>query len=69
MEERLTDRERMLKDAHRLLQLVLDLLDGAAAPAQIGAHIDLAAHQLGGILPADAATAEINASGQAAAHP
>lgn len=40
----------MLTDALNLLQSALDLLDEAAAPAQIGAHVDLALHQLGSLL-------------------
>ena len=41
----------LLADALSLLQSALDLLDEAAAPAQIGAHVDLAIHQLGSLLP------------------
>lgn len=40
----------MLHDALDHLRLALDLLDGAAAPPQIGAHVDLAIHQLGSIV-------------------
>jgi hypothetical protein len=40
----------LLTDALRHLQSALDLLDEAAAPAQIGAHVDLAIHQLGSLL-------------------
>jgi hypothetical protein len=36
----------MLAEAAAYLQLALELLDRACAPAQIGAHVDLAAHQL-----------------------
>ena len=36
----------MLRDAFHLLKISLELLDGAAAPAHIGAYVDLAAHQL-----------------------
>lgn len=42
--------QAMLTDALNLLQSALDLLDEAAAPAQIGAHVDLALHQLGSLL-------------------
>ena len=35
-----------LKDALRHLQAGLDLLDRVGAPGQIGAHVDLAIHQL-----------------------
>ena len=41
----------LLTDALSLLQSALELLDEAAAPAQIGAHVDLAIHQLGSLLP------------------
>lgn len=40
------DRLRALRDALAHLQAALDLLDRAGAPAQIGAHIDLARHEL-----------------------
>ena len=36
----------MLSEALEQLRSTLRLLDGAEAPAEIGAHIDLAAHQL-----------------------
>ena len=39
--------QHMLLEANDLLRAALDLLDRAAAPAQIGAHVDLAIHQLG----------------------
>jgi hypothetical protein len=42
--------QAMLTDALNLLQSALDLLDEAAEPAQIGAHVDLALHQLGSLL-------------------
>lgn len=45
-------RERMLGDAFKLLQSALELLDEAGAPPQIGAHLDLALHQLGSSLMA-----------------
>ncbi len=41
-----TSRQEMLCDAANHLQSALDLLDGAEAPAHIGARVDLAAHQL-----------------------
>ena len=41
-----TDQQRLLRNALDLLQAALDVLDDAAAPAQIGAHVDLAVHQL-----------------------
>lgn len=40
------DRYERLAEAARHLQSALDLLDSVAAPAQIGAHVDLAVHQL-----------------------
>ena len=46
----------LLTDALSLLQSALELLDEAAAPAQIGAHVDLAIHQLGSLLPDAAIT-------------
>jgi len=36
----------MLLEALTNLQHALDLLDQASAPAQIGAHVDLAIHEL-----------------------
>ena len=46
------DRTRQkLKDALHHLQSALDLLDRAGAPGQIGAHVDLAIHQLSGAMP------------------
>jgi hypothetical protein len=33
-------------EAARLLRSALELLDSVSAPAQIGAHVDLAVHQL-----------------------
>lgn len=36
----------MLAEAAAHLQSALDILDRAGAPAQIGAHVDLAAHEL-----------------------
>ncbi len=39
-------REQMLESALEQLQAALDLLDRALAPAQIGAHVDLAVCQL-----------------------
>lgn len=40
----------LLRDASDHLRLALKLLDQAAAPAQIGANVDLALHQLGSAL-------------------
>ena len=42
-----TGLQHMLLEARNFLNAALDLLDRAAAPAQIGAHVDLAIHQLG----------------------
>ena len=39
-------REENLVSAADLLRSALELLDTADAPAQIGAHVDLALHQL-----------------------
>lgn len=40
------DRVNLLTGALDHLQSALELLDSAAAPAQIGAHVDLALNQL-----------------------
>ncbi len=40
----------LLHDALHHLRSALDLLDRAAAPAQIGAHVDLALCQLGSMV-------------------
>jgi hypothetical protein len=45
-----TERRRMLVDAFNHLQSAIDLLDQAAAPGNIAAHVDLALHQLQGEL-------------------
>jgi hypothetical protein len=45
-------REQMLRDALEYLQSALSLLDLASAPAHIGAHVDLAAHELSAHVPA-----------------
>ena len=42
--------QQMLLEALDLLNAALDRLDRASAPAQIGAHVDLAIHQLGSIV-------------------
>ena len=44
------NREEMLVDALAHLRSAIDLLDRADAPAQIAAHADLAAHQLGDVI-------------------
>lgn len=46
------DREQMLRDALNHLQAALGLLDLASAPPHIGAHVDLAAHELDVQVPA-----------------
>ena len=46
MNDRAKGEGEMLSEAAAHLQLALEILDRAAAPAHIGAHIDLAAHQL-----------------------
>jgi hypothetical protein len=43
-------RQEQLEAALAYFQSGLALLDGAGAPAHIGAHVDLAIHELGGIL-------------------
>jgi hypothetical protein len=51
------DRQQMLRDALGHLQSALDQLDRASAPAHIGAHIDLAIHELvSGVAANDVAT-------------
>ena len=47
-----TGRDQMLRDALNYLQAALDLLDLASAPPHIGAHVDLATHELGAHVPA-----------------
>jgi hypothetical protein len=42
----ISGRQQKLSAALEQLRSALRLLDGAAAPSEIGAHIDLAAHQL-----------------------
>lgn len=68
MEQQSTDRQRMLRDALELLRIALDLLDRAAAPPQIGAHIDLAAHQLAETIDSVADETALIAVGRSAAH-
>lgn len=46
MEATVKSSHEMLAEAAAHLQSALDLLDRAGAPAQIGAHVDLAAHEL-----------------------
>ncbi len=46
MEDKGQCRRQMLLDAANHLQSAIDLLDGAAAPGQIAAHVDLALHRL-----------------------
>lgn len=41
-----TERDKMLTAALDQLLSALELLDAAAAPPQIGAHVDLAIHEL-----------------------
>ena len=43
---------KMLNDALRHLRSGLELLDDASAPGHIGAHVDLAIHQLEGAIAA-----------------
>ena len=58
-------RQDKLSDALKHLQLALELLDEVSAPAEIGAHIDLAAHQLGSLLVAEV---KVSASEEGVAH-
>lgn len=46
MQQSSLSREEVLVSAADLLRSALELLDTAEAPAQIGAHVDLAIHQL-----------------------
>ena len=46
------EKAEMLKDALRHFQCGLDLLDDVSAPGQIGAHVDLAIHQLESVISA-----------------
>jgi hypothetical protein len=45
--------EQLLAEAADHLRVALKLLDAGDAPAQIGAHVDLAVHQLEAELSAD----------------
>lgn len=45
-------RQKMLETALQHLQSGLDLLDGASAPGHIGAHVDLALHELDRVVSA-----------------
>jgi hypothetical protein len=45
-DEAISARQQKLSEALEHLRFALLLLDGAEAPAQIGAHVDLAANQL-----------------------
>ena len=42
--------EMLLSEARALLRTALDLIDRAGAPADIGAHLDLALHRLSQVL-------------------
>jgi hypothetical protein len=64
VEKQSIDPQQMLRDALNLLQTALGLLDRAGAPAQIGAHVDLAAHQLGEALANQVDEAELIPSAQ-----
>lgn len=43
---RAADRQQMLVDAFNHIQTAIELLDGAAAPGNIAANLDLSLHQL-----------------------
>lgn len=45
-EDQSLGRQQMLRDAADYLQSAIDLLDGAAAPGHIAAHVDLGLQQL-----------------------
>lgn len=62
-----TDTQDILRNALDHLRLALGLLDRAGAPAQIGAHVDLAAHQLGEALGNGLDKGQLITSGQGAA--
>jgi hypothetical protein len=49
-EDKNLGRQQMLCDAADYLQSAIDLLDGAAAPGHIAAHVDLGLQQLKDII-------------------
>lgn len=59
-----SDRLRALRDALNHLQSALDLLDRAGAPAQIGAHVDLARHELIPLVPSSSGEATPTLQGE-----
>ena len=60
MERHSQARGDLLADAQALLTSALDLLDLAEAPAQIGAHVDLALNQLAAIIEAEPQASPVN---------
>ena len=62
-----TDQQQMLRNALDLLHAALDVLDEAAAPAQIGAHVDLALNQLAETIRALSGEPQISGSEQSLA--
>jgi len=48
-----SERGRMLAEGLNHLRRAIELLDAAGAPAHIGAHLDLAAHQLSAVIEPD----------------
>lgn len=60
-------REQMLQEGLSLLKSALDLLDRAAAPAHIGAHVDLALHQLASLLSGAPQSCQLSQTPPAAA--
>jgi hypothetical protein len=44
------NRQRLLSEALQQLRSAIELLDEANAPAHIAAHVDLAAHQIEGVI-------------------
>ena len=62
------NRRQMLRDALHHLSLALDLLDRAAAPPQIGAHVDLALNELAGLQPGMPASRRAEPAGEGVTH-
>ena len=54
-----SQRGQLLSEALQHLQVSIDLLDAVSAPAHIGAHIDLAIHQLQDVIESDVAGARL----------
>jgi len=54
----------LLADAQAHLTSALDLLDLAQAPAQIGAHVDLALNQLAAVIEAEPQASPVSQAAQ-----